>query len=120
MTSLFKYYDRPEPSRMAVHLPRLIGSKQQLFQVYYEYLLLPGYFGFNWDALYDVLTDLQWIKLQSVMIYHEAIPQISDEDEALYMRLLDDSLRFWRARDERRLLISFNKTDQQKVEQYLS
>jgi RNAse (barnase) inhibitor barstar len=104
---------------MTFHLPCQIRSKQRLFRAYYEYFLLPVYFGFNWDALFDVLTDLQWIKLQSVMIYHEAIPQISDEDVALYMRLLDDSLKFWRARDERRLLISFNKTDQQKVEQYL-
>lgn len=39
-----------------------ITDKTDLFNFYYRAMWFPGYFGFNWDAMYDFLCDISWIK----------------------------------------------------------
>ena len=34
----------------------------------------PSYFGKNWDALYDCLTDLRWLKEKNILIVHDDLP----------------------------------------------
>src|SRR5256885_13166067 len=37
-----------------------ITDKTDLFNFYYRAMWFPGYFGFNWDAMYDFLCDISW------------------------------------------------------------
>ncbi|MGJ4748471.1 barstar family protein, partial [Leptospira sp. SA-E8] len=60
------------------HLRADIYKTEQLLQALYQLLWLPGYFGFNWDALHDCLTDFSWIRERTVVLEHAALPNISE------------------------------------------
>lgn len=38
-----------------------VYSKETLLHALYQNTPFPGYFGFNWDALQDVLADFSWL-----------------------------------------------------------
>jgi len=57
-----------------VKLPSGISMKRELLQAYYDNMGLPGYFGFNWDALSDCLLALTWIEERRVVIFHSEVP----------------------------------------------
>jgi len=42
-------------------LDPLIANTDELLRSLYYLLWFPGYFGFNWNALEDCLSDLDWI-----------------------------------------------------------
>ncbi len=42
------------------HAP--VYNKETLLHALYQNTPFPGYFGFNWDALQDVLADFSWLK----------------------------------------------------------
>ncbi|MBU3677415.1 MAG: barstar family protein [Chitinophagaceae bacterium] len=46
-----------------------ISNTPQLFNEFQQLLNFPAYFGFNFDALEDMLLDLSWIPSQHVIIY---------------------------------------------------
>lgn len=65
-----------------------ITSKKLLLDVLYITLKLPGYFGFNWDALKDAITDRE--ALSSTMhIVHLDLPLSNDEESTrTYLEIL--------------------------------
>lgn len=50
-----------EDCAFVVRMSQGINGSSQVFDFFYKYLVLPGYFGFNWNALFDCLCDLHWI-----------------------------------------------------------
>lgn len=69
-----------------VRIDPSIGLIDELLKALYYKLWLPGYFGFNWDALYDCLRDLEWIKLYKVVLIHEVLPAIPERTCAYIWR----------------------------------
>ena len=61
-----------------------VYSKETLLHALYQNTPLPGYFGFNWDALQDALADFSWL---------EALPKGT-------VLLLKDATRFKAAATE--------------------
>jgi RNAse (barnase) inhibitor barstar len=92
-----------------------IHKKEQLFQALYQLLWLPGYFGFNWDALNDCLNDFSWIREKRVVIEHAQLPKISDEDLKIYLGILRDAVLNWKREDDHCLEIVFDPDDRDKV-----
>jgi RNAse (barnase) inhibitor barstar len=88
-------------------IPRQIESSEELLKVLYEKLDLPGYFGFNWNALYDCLRDLHWIKEQDVVLIHEDLPALGTQDLSIYLEVLEDSVRSWGPGEEHRFIVVF-------------
>lgn len=76
-------------------LPLSISSTEELLQAIYESLHLPGYFGFNWNALSDALRDLHWIHEHRVILVHQTIPEIPAEDLLIYRDILKGSVESW-------------------------
>ncbi len=42
-----------------------IKDKNSLFREFSEKLNFPGYFGHNWDAFSDCITDLSWLEIKN-------------------------------------------------------
>jgi len=64
------------------------------------YLLsFPGYFGFNWDALFDCLRDFSWITENKIVLFHEQVPNIPIKDFKIYLNILNDAVLDWRDDD---------------------
>lgn len=78
-------------------------------------LRFPEYFGENWDALIDCLSDLSWSQAREAIIDHPGIPRLSAKDLTLYLEsLVDASTR--RAPDALpRLRIVFRLEDRDAV-----
>lgn len=78
-------------------LPRI--DKDSLLDALGRALDFPAYYGRNWDAAWDCLTELDW-PAGSVLVVHLPIPAgcaLDDADLANFLGLLDDASRHWAA-----------------------
>ncbi|AGL14312.1 barstar family protein [Actinoplanes sp. N902-109] len=90
----------PVQGRMVV--ARLDGARMpDDSHVFYEFadaLLVPRYFGWNWDALSDCLRDLNWLPAEQYLVVVEnAARLLSDNlaDRHTLFRMLDRAVRHW-------------------------
>jgi len=121
--SVFKYEDKSVCyGKGAVFLARIdpnISDTDELLRSLYYLLWFPGYFGFNWNALYDCLRDLDWISENKVMIVHESLPGIPDSDLRIYLEVLKDCILDWVNDEKHQLEVYFNEKDQGEIERLL-
>jgi hypothetical protein len=74
------------------------NTVESLFEQYYVKMRFPGYFGFNWNALIDLLTDLDWSESQYFFINHVgwfSFPMFEQEHYRLVIRDVNER---WNAR----------------------
>lgn len=76
-----------------------IKDKDSFLREFSEQLRFPKYFGFNWDAFYDCITDMSWINLENgfLIVYKNAhnfrIAQPDDWQQA--SEILLDAVDYW-------------------------
>jgi hypothetical protein len=91
---------------IVIEIPTGIKTKEELLTIYNDVLQEAGMtFGMNWDALYDVLTDMSYLEdiATEIMVVHQDIPLINDKPElASYIEVLGDSLDYHRKKMKRR------------------
>ncbi len=76
-----------------------VRTKERFLTVLAEALQFPDYFGFNWDALEDCLTDLSWFAAEGFVIAYDYFGVLArhDPDEAdTALDILVDSAEYWR------------------------
>ena len=112
-SNVFKYFDNNSQIPKAASdtfigiLPKGISDMTELFEALFNILLLPGYFGFNWDALSDCLRDFHWLKEKNIVLVHEEMPQLSDDDLWEYLDVLYECITNWGDDEEHRLTVCF-------------
>jgi len=76
--------------QLVVRMPAGIRSKRKLLAILARRLRFPRYFGWNWDALEELLNDLSWLPAGlAVVIEHEDLPfGYGGENRAIYMDIL--------------------------------
>lgn len=79
-----------------VTVPKSVSSKADLLRLLSCGLSFPNTFGANWDALYDCLCDLSWIREKRVVIAHESVPTLPADDQRKYLGVLRDAVASWR------------------------
>jgi RNAse (barnase) inhibitor barstar len=67
-------------------------APKQLFELFYRLFSLPGYFGFNWNALFDCLRDFDWVDQGKVVIVHDTFPALSQSEMKTYLEVLRDAV----------------------------
>jgi hypothetical protein len=119
----FRFFDSPPPYEAAnvfyVRIDPKINLSEELLKSLYYLLWFPGYFGFNWDALYDCLRDLGWIPCRKVVLVHAALPNLPADDLKLYLEILRDSALDWRGGQAHELEVFFSVIDRPRIEQIL-
>ncbi|MBA6066760.1 barstar family protein [Pseudomonas mosselii] len=120
----FVFFDRPGAYDAAeifyVRIDPGIALSAELLKALYYGLWFPGYFGFNWDALYDCLTDLEWIPCRKVIIAHERVPALPDSELRVYLEVLRDATLSWELGGEHKLEILFREVDRGMIERFLN
>lgn len=96
-----------------------ILSTRQLLDLFYRSLYLPGYFGFNWNALFDCLCDLHWLDERNVAIVHDELPRLSPSEMGTYLSVLSDSTAEWQPWEAHSVQAVFNDRDHVRVEAIL-
>ncbi|TXD37719.1 hypothetical protein FRC98_08510 [Lujinxingia vulgaris] len=103
-----------------VRVPSGICSKEDLFQALYERMNFPGYFGFNWDALHDCLTDLGWIPEHRLSLIHDGFPELSPNERRLYLEVLADAVHLHTVEQRRILDVYFPEDSKKSILRHLS
>lgn len=98
--------------------PAIVDTDELLRSLYYL-LWFPGYFGFNWNSLYDCLCDLDWIVETKVVIVHGSLPSIPDSDLCIYLGVLKDSILDWNDDERHQLEVVFHEKDKETIEKLL-
>lgn len=105
----FDFTDTPshDAEAFVVRVPAGLTSGEALLQTLYEQARLPGYFGFNWDALSDCLRDLHWVACHEVVLLHADVPKLSRQDLRTYFDVLAECVASWAPGDEHSLRVVF-------------
>lgn len=80
-----------------------ITDKSSLLRACADALAFPAYFGHNWDALADCLTDLSWLPAPGhAIVYDHPAPLIrrAPADWAVALDIFQDAAAYWRAAGE--------------------
>src|SRR5207245_7943051 len=59
---------------LVLEIPKHVNSKDELLSFLAINLSFPGYFGMNWDALDECLSDLSWLNVDRVVLWHSDVP----------------------------------------------
>ncbi|ROM89127.1 barstar family protein [Pseudomonas brassicacearum] len=105
------FYARLEPG---------ITNSDYLLKAISTLLWFPGYFGHNWNALYDCLRDFEWVPCNKVVLVHEKLPSIPDAELKVYLEVLRDAVLDWKSGEEHSLEIVFPESDRAEIERILS
>lgn len=103
-----KQPERTDAAAIVVRIPNQV-SKSGLLQVLAAGLSFPAYFGHNWDALEECLSDLAWLPAgQTVVLQHQGLPLARRADERrIYLEILRSASAAHRQRGDRTLVAAF-------------
>ena len=77
-----------------------VSDKAALLAAFAQSMAFPSYFGYNWDALSDVLCDLGWAPTQRgyVLLLDDLAPLAAGAPEvfATLLQVLRGAVAFWR------------------------
>lgn len=79
------------PASVDVVVDESVEGKQALLELLAQKLAFPSYFGFNWDALIDCLSDMSWCASDEIVVVHRGLPRLSARDTTLYLQSLCDA-----------------------------
>lgn len=80
---------------------REIYNKESLLERFATALSFPDYFGRNWDALEDCLTDLMWLPAPGYVLLYDHVSYFSannPNDWSVARSILVDSVRYWHSK----------------------
>jgi|GEM_PF-3502664 len=81
----------PTDAAYAVTIKATIG-KQDLLASLSEQLHFPSYFGNNWDALLDCISDPSWLEKSNLFVVFERFPELSERDTEIFLNIIADSI----------------------------
>jgi hypothetical protein len=75
------------------------GSRAGIFTEMARVLRFPDYFGRNWDAVYDCLTDMSWLPADGYVIVVDGFGRLATAEPdqwAIGLKVLREACAFWR------------------------
>ena len=79
------------------------GSSRDLFALFAEVMKFPDYFGKNWNALYDCLTDTSWSTASGYVLAiknSDSLFALKMEEFQILVGVLEEAAALWRGKDE--------------------
>ena len=101
------------------HICNVHNKKELLIQLS-DKLSFPPFFGFNWDALFDVLRDFSWIEQKIIVLVHDDMPQLKEQELKIYLEVLADAAQDWKKGEEHDFEIIFPESARMEIKQILN
>ena len=101
-------------------------DKHEVFEWYAGRLYFPNWFGRNWNAFRDILSDLDTMfpeQFNTFILLHRAYPLLPEKDLYVYINILNDLVGIWKEPPERLkrdFTVLFPKHDEEKIREVLS
>ena len=87
-----------EQDKLVAYVPVDIEDGEALLQSLAGQLQFPGYFGYNWNALWDCIRDFSWTTKRKIVIVHEGLPAgLSEEELEIYLEILNAAVADWKS-----------------------
>jgi RNAse (barnase) inhibitor barstar len=120
-SNVFRFIHGNEPRSFGrdAYVARIkaVSSESELFQELADQLALPGYFGFNWNALDECVRDFHWIPQRLIVMVHDRLaPELPEADLQTYLEVLQDAVRDWKAGEDHELRVAFDLSDRDRIE----
>ncbi|MCV2884718.1 barstar family protein [Aestuariibacter sp. AA17] len=93
----------PKFDKNYVHIGNVeldISNSFRLLECLFHTLEFPDYFGFNWNALDDCLTDFSWLSKKNIILIHDGVPHLPSNELDIYLKILHDAIINWEADSE--------------------
>lgn len=94
---------------------KVVHSEKELLTELNEKLALPDYFGFNWDALWDLYRDFYWISQTNIIIRHQGITALPENDLIIYIGIVVDTCKSWREYPEHNISFFFPTSERDTI-----
>jgi hypothetical protein len=109
---VFLFTDDPvalaDGETLLLMVPAELTDKQAVLAWYAEALRFPSYFGQNWDAFSDCLTDLSLIAEKGVLMAHRDLPLATEPaDRSIYLDILANAVHRWKDDEGHDFTVSF-------------
>lgn len=79
-----------------------IDSKASFLAACARAMRFPGYFGRNWDAFEECITDLSWQPAAGYLLIFESpyhFAHAAPRDWAMALRILDETAAYWQSKE---------------------
>jgi hypothetical protein len=96
-------------------LPRDIRAKHELFAAFSRSLWFPPDRELDWNALFEQLCDLDWMVDRKVVLVHDTLPRLPDEDLRVYLTVLRDAVLWWRFDEPHELEVVFPEAERERI-----
>jgi hypothetical protein len=105
---------------VVARIPSDLPDRQILFDTLAKGLHFPTYFGYNWDALYDVLCDFSSILSRRIVMVPDELPVGLGEDNLkVYLEILRDAVKSWQLGEAHELVVVFPLSSQETIHSIL-
>ena len=97
-----------------------VNNKRNLLEELSNKLEFPKYFGFNWDALYDLLCDFYWIEEKNIVVFHESVKNIPNNDLSKYLNIIQATCEWWLKYNDHSVYFVFNYKEKERIKELQS
>lgn len=66
------------------------------------------------------MTDFHWVKERVIVLAHDVLPKLSDDELKVYLEILRDTVISWGSDGEHQMEIVFGESDQERVMKILN
>ncbi|WP_375496797.1 barstar family protein [uncultured Nostoc sp.] len=102
-----------EPGTKVFYLDgKKINSKETFFSKAPEAMQFPTYFGANWDAFYECITDLTWCPAERYVILYDHADIFAQAEPTQYqitLEILNSAKKYWEANNITLNFFNINK-----------
>lgn len=92
-----------------------VSDELDLFTKLSNALHFPDYFGKNWNALIDLYYDFHWILEKDIIIFHESLSGLSEQELKTYLQIVFIALGVWSDEKVHRISFVFSCQDEDKI-----
>lgn len=85
-------------------------------------LKFPDYYGFNWNAMEELMREFDWIPNKRIVIFHTDLPNLLPIEEKTYLEVLQECVEYWwhKENPSHELTVIFPPALEDKVRQIIN
>jgi hypothetical protein len=111
-------YSNFDSSVFVAHI-KGVKDEKELFNQLNSELRFP-YFGFNWDALDECLSDFHWMNESGIILVHDDLPTPEESVLKMYLNVLVYTMGILEKRGDHYLEVIFPEEFKESIEKYIT